>query len=670
MISADTDIRYIKGVGEKRAGLFSKLGISSAGALLRFYPRNYEDWNNITPFCEAETGKTLCFKARIISPIKEYKVRKNMTLYKFTVSDGTGVVAVTVFNGKYTVNSLTYQSEYLFYGKIELASFSAQLSSPKIKDLSYKKIRPIYPTTEGLPSATIEKTVQTALETLTYEETLPEEVRKKYDLCDIEFALKNIHFPSSPSALSRAKKRLVFEELLVLQTGLALIKRGKRNTSNCIISDDYTKEFESRLPFPLTGAQKRVIGECMADCRSDRAMNRLIQGDVGSGKTAVAAALCHSFAKNGYQSALMVPTEVLAEQHFSSFSAFFKDTGIKVCLLTGSLKKKEKDAVKEGLKNGEYDIAIGTHALITDDTEFSSLGLVITDEQHRFGVNQRLKLFSKGNNPHTLVMSATPIPRTLSMIIYGDLDISIIDEYPKNRKTVQSYGVTEDYRERIYNFIKKALDSGEQAYIVCPAVEENETGMVSAESYYEELKNGAFSDYKVGLLHGKMPAKEKEDVMLRFKNGEIGLLIATTVIEVGVDVPNATVMVIENAEHFGLSALHQLRGRIGRGSKPSTCIFISPLGKTKRIKTLCETSDGFKIADEDLKLRGPGDFLGSRQHGLPEFKIADLNDDMEVLRLAGKTALEILGRDTELNLPEHKALKTEVKQILNSISHN
>ena len=428
------------------------------------------------------------------------------------------------------------------------------------------------------------------------------------------------------------------------------------------------------LPFSLTNAQRRVINECVADMSSGRPMNRLVQGDVGSGKTAVAAALCYTAAKNGFQSALMAPTEILAEQHYKTVCTITENTGIRCALLTGSVPKKQKEEIKKALKNGGIDLLVGTHALLTEDTEFDRLGLVITDEQHRFGVTQRGKLSAKGNNPHTLVMSATPIPRTLGLIIYGDLDISVIDEYPRGRQQIDTFCVNSSYRQRVYNYIKGFLNEGRQGYIVCPLVEENETlDITSAEEYYEKLKNGEFKGYNIGLLHGKMKPKEKDAVMRAFKDGEIQLLVATTVIEVGIDVPNAVVMVIENAERFGLSQLHQLRGRIGRGSYKSSCILISDSRSEdtkKRLNVIKNNRDGFKIADEDLKLRGPGDFLGSRQHGLPDMKIADIFADREILHSAGREAEKMLAEDPALSLPEHRLLRKEIAELYKKLNQN
>jgi len=621
MLTASTDIQYLKGVGEKRAVVLKLKGIDTVGALLRFYPRAYLDWTDVKPIGETEFWNNACVKGTIITPIKESYIRSKMVIYRFTVSDGKDKMEVTLFNQKFLAQKLRQGREYLFYGRVEGDFYMRQMSSPTIMEGSYNGIEPIYPASKTMSSKNLEKLVRTAITSVDLPETLPEEIRKRNDLCSIKFAIENIHFPVSQENLERAKKRLVFEELFLLQAGLTFLKKHSRGRAGCSIKRNFLSEFEEKIPFPLTNAQKRVINESLSDMASGRPMNRLIQGDVGSGKTAVAAALMFVSAKNGFQSALMAPTEILAEQHFKTLSGIMESTGIKCGLLTGSLTKKQKNTLKEELKNGGIDVVVGTHALLTDDTVFWNLGLVITDEQHRFGVTQRGKLSSKGENPHTLVMSATPIPRTLGLIIYGDLDISIIDEYPKGRQVIDTYCVDTSYRPRIYNYIKRFLDEGRQGYIVCPLVEENETmDITPATEYYETLKNGEFKNYRIGLLHGKMKPVEKDKIMRSYASGEIQLLIATTVIEVGIDVPNAVVMVIENAERFGLSQLHQLRGRIGRGQYKSSCILISdnrsPDTK-KRLNVIKNSCDGFKIADEDLELRGPGDFLGSRQHGLP-----------------------------------------------------
>lgn len=675
MLTASTDIRFLKGVGEKRAELLRKKGIDTVGALLRFYPRAYLDWQNITPISECHEGENVCVRAEITSPVKTANIRRGMTLYKFSAADDSGVIEVTLFNRKYLAENLREGRSYLFYGKLGYGITLRQMSSPEIMPAEYMGIEPVYAATEGLSSKTIEKIMKNALVyTDSMQDAIPDGIRQKNGLCDFKTALKSIHFPLERQALEGAKRRLVFEELFVLQTGLLFLKRRRRALAGCTVKENLLDEFKKTLSFKLTGAQERVINECLSDMMSPRPMNRLIQGDVGSGKTAVAAALMYISAGNGFQSALMAPTELLAEQHFKTLCKITENSGIKCALLTGSLTKKQKEEVKAGLKSGEIKVAVGTHALLTDDVEFESLGLVVTDEQHRFGVGQRGRLSSKGNNPHTLVMSATPIPRTLGLIIYGDLDISIIDEYPAGRQKIATYCVDSSYNARVYNYIKKFIAEGRQAYIVCPLVDENEAlGIKSASEYYEELSENQFKNYTVGLLHGKMKPKDKESVMRRFAAGEIQLLISTTVIEVGIDVPNAALMVIENAERFGLSQLHQLRGRIGRGEYRSACILISDVksGDTKRrLDVIKNNTDGFKIADEDLKLRGPGDFLGSRQHGLPDMKIADIFADRETLHSAGKEAEELLRRDPMLHDAENAGLRSEITELFRRLNGN
>lgn len=675
MLTASTDIRFLKGVGEKRAELLQKKGIDTVGALLRFYPRAYLDWQNITPVSECPEGENVCVRAEITSPVKTVNIRRGMTLYKFAAADDSGVIEVTLFNRKYLAENLRQGRSYLFYGKLGYGITLRQMSSPEIMPAEYMGIEPVYAATEGLSSKTIEKIMKNALVYADgMADVIPQGIREKNGLCDFKTALKSIHFPLERQALESAKRRLVFEELFVLQTGLLFLKRRRRALAGCTVKNNLLEEFKRTLSFKLTGAQERVINECLTDMMSPRPMNRLIQGDVGSGKTAVAAALMYISAGNGFQSALMAPTELLAEQHFKTLCKITENSGIKCALLTGSLTKKHKDEVKAELKSGEIKVAVGTHALLTDDVEFENLGLVVTDEQHRFGVGQRGRLSSKGNNPHTLVMSATPIPRTLGLIIYGDLDISIIDEYPAGRQKIATYCVDSSYNARVYNYIKKFIAEGRQAYIVCPLVDENEAlGIKSASEYYKELSENQFKGYTVGLLHGKMKPKDKENVMRRFAAGEIQLLISTTVIEVGIDVPNAALMVIENAERFGLSQLHQLRGRIGRGEYSSACILISDVksGDTKRrLDVIKNNTDGFKIADEDLKLRGPGDFLGSRQHGLPDMKIADIFADRETLHLAGKEAEELIKRDPALHDPENAGLRAEIAALFSRLNRN
>ena len=673
-MTANTDIRYLKGVGEKRAEVLKSKGIDTVGALLRFFPRKYFDWTDITFVKEAKWYENVCIKAKIVTPIETKETRSGITIYKFLAEDSTGRFSVSLFNQTFLANRLNYGCEYLFYGKLEGDLFLKQMNSPIIKEAGYNGIEPIYNASKNLSSATISKLVKNALGSVEMPEVLNQDIRKENNLCHIKYALENIHFPKSKESFEIAKKRLVFEELFSLQVALSVIKTRSHQKSGCVINRDCFEEFKDMLPFELTDAQKKVISECSEDMRSGRPMSRLIQGDVGSGKTVVAAALCFNAAKNGYQSALMTPTEILAEQHYKTFSGIVKNTGIKCGLLTGSLTKKQKLEIKTQLQKGDIDIIIGTHALIVNDVEFNDLGLVITDEQHRFGVAQRGKLTAKGENPHTLVMSATPIPQTLAYILYGDLDISIIDSLPSGRQKINTYFVDTSYRERIYKYIKKFLDEGRQGYIVCPLVEETQTtDLISATEYYNNLVSGVFKDYSLGILHGKMTANEKESVMRKFASGEIQLLIATTVIEVGIDVSNAVIMVIENAERFGLSQLHQLRGRIGRGQYKSDCILISDVNSPeteKRLNIIKNSSNGFEIADCDLEMRGPGDFLGNRQSGLPQMKIADIFANKNVLFTAKKQAEKLLKADPKLTLPENIDLREEIKRIYKDLNKN
>lgn len=648
------NVQYIKGVGEKRAQLFNKLGIFCVDDLINYYPRKYENWNNTVTVDEAPYDEPCFIKATMITPVKESLIRKGLTLYKCNFSDGDRVIHVTIFNNKYLAKSLRTFDDYVLYGKVDKTFTEASMSSPQIEKLENATgIHPIYPATEKLNSKAIAKTVAAALEKLdTIEETLSDEIMKEYDLCSLDWAIRQIHFPDDMKNVEIARKRLIFEELLTLQLGLLKLKDKKANKNELKITKDYSDEFYSLLPFEPTNAQKRAINDCICDIKSDLSMNRLIQGDVGSGKTAVAGGVMYSVIKNGYQTAMMAPTEILAIQHYENFTKLFKDSNIRVALLTGSTKAKEKKEIKTALIDGEIDLIVGTHALIQNDVEFKNLALVVTDEQHRFGVEQRANLAMKGNNPHLMVMSATPIPRTLGLIIYGDLNISILDELPPHRQEIRTDLVNSEYHNRIYNFIKKAVDDGRQAYIVCSLVDESESDLIPAKEYAEKLSNEAFKGYNLGLLHGKMKPKEKENVMNAFARGDVQILVSTTVVEVGVDVPNATIMLIENADRFGLSQLHQLRGRVGRGSEKSYCILVSDNkseSSQERLKMVKSTSDGFKLADYDLKSRGPGDFFGKRQHGLPNLVIADMLEDMEMLKECQKCAQKMLADDIRLD---------------------
>ncbi len=669
----NASIKYLKGVGEKRAAMLAKLGIFTLWDLLTFYPRTYEDWSKITSIKDAPMNETVCIRAIVGAPCREARIRKGMTLYKTEVTDGEMLLDITFFNNPYSAKKLEQGKEYLFFGKITGKGYFRSMNSPDFVETDGTGgIRPIYPQTAGMNSRAIEKLIKTAFEyTAKLQDPIPEEIRNSYCLMELSDALRNIHFPKSEDLLSEARRRLIFEELFLLELGLLRMKTKARQSTALSMGRDYTQELFDLLPFELTGAQKRAIAEAAADMLQGVPMNRLVQGDVGSGKTAVCAALIYNCAKNGYQSALMAPTEVLAMQHYKTLAKFFESTDITIGLLTGSTPAAEKKKIKAALKSGEINLVIGTHALIQKDVEFSNLALAVTDEQHRFGVNQRNSLHSKGKNPHTLVMSATPIPRTLALIIYGDLDLSILDEMPKGRQKTETYLVTPDIRERAYAYIKKHLCDGRQGYIVCSIVEEGETSeLTAANELFKKLSDGFFKGFKLGLLHGKMKAAEKKAVMDAFSDGEIQLLVATTVIEVGIDVPNAVIMVIENAERFGLSQLHQLRGRIGRGSEKSTCILISEADETERLNVLASTTDGFKIADEDLKLRGPGDFFGSRQHGLPEMKIANMMTDGEAIKETRAAAEKLLKNNPALAGEDFDLLRKAVNRLFSGGSMN
>ena len=676
MVEFDTRIKFLKGVGETRARYLEKLGIFSIGALLRYYPKRYEDWNTVTEIRDVPINETACIKATVIERVSEVRVKNGKLLTKTTISDMSGFMPIVFFNNKYIKNSLKENEEYLFFGKVTLDAYKNKtMLSPRIEVAGEKqRLRPIYKANSNLNSKSIEKLVESALKEIkgNVKEVLPEYLISEYKLLPLEDALRNIHFPESEEMLRQAKRRLVFEELLILQLGL-LSKRSSLDIRKTIpVKEDKSEEFWLKLPFSPTNAQKRAVAEAVSDLMQEKPMNRLIQGDVGSGKTAVAAAIIYTAVKNGFQSAFMAPTEVLANQHFKTLKNFFGNE-FNIELLTGSTTAKNKRLVKEKLESGECQIVVGTHAMIQSDVIFKNLGLVVTDEQHRFGVAQRTALSQKGENVNVLVMSATPIPRTLAMVIYGDLDVSVLDELPKGRLPIKTYRVNSPYHDRLYEFLRKTMDNGQQGYIVCPLVEESESDLIPATEYYDYLKANQFKNYTLGLLHGQMKPKEKDEVMARFYSGEIQLLISTVVIEVGVDVPNATVMIIENAERFGLSQLHQLRGRIGRGSLQSTCVLLSDAQNEEalnRFQVLCDTNDGFVIAQKDLELRGPGDFFGSRQHGLPDMHIANLMTDTRILYEAQKRAKEICDEDIALEKAENALLKKEVARLFSEISMN
>lgn len=664
----EISVSSVKGVGEATAQLLHKLGIYSVGQLLCYYPRTYEDWSQptqITPFLEG----TAVVKAHLTAPFETSRVSGGMLVSKAIITDGFGSVNLVYFNNKYISSMIKPDCDYYFHGKIERTFTGLKMISPTFSPVgSGLGLHPVYNLTAGISNKQLQRIMREALKLLPQRvnDPLPEYIREKYSLCDLRKALEDIHFPKTEEDMQKARYRLVFEELLTLNVGIRSLKSHKVAVEPIHITRDYSREFFNLLPFKPTAAQAKAVGECIKDImHGSYPMNRLIQGDVGSGKTAVAAAVCYSVAKSGFQCAFMAPTEILAEQHYRTLTELFENTGISIELLTGSMKDSRKKRVRKSIEDGTAQIVVGTHALITDKTVFSNLALAVTDEQHRFGVAQRTRLLSKGKSVHLLVMSATPIPRTMGLVIYGDLDVSVINELPLGRKKIRTLLIDSSKRHRAYNFIKTEIAAGRQAYIVCPLVEEGELSLASAEEYAAELMLSEFSNLPVGIIHGKMKASDKEQTMRRFSAGELKLLVATTVIEVGVDVPNASVMMIENAERFGLSQLHQLRGRVGRGEYSSYCILVSDNKSeesVKRLSVMCSTDNGFVIADEDLKLRGPGDFFGSRQHGLPQLSIADFSDFASVSESAA-AAQEILSFSPDLSAPELKGLRGNIRRL-------
>lgn len=661
------EITYLKGVGPRRAELYAKLGITTAEQLLRLYPRDYIDFTRPVKIRDLQPGESGVFRAAVDRKNAPFSQYAKMAVYKALLTDGESEITAVFFNTKFTFDKLELYKEYLFYGKISGDLMNLQVNSPLFLPVDKTGLFAKYPLTAGLSRDIVSKNIATALEIIKVEERLPESVIKKYSLLSADEAIRKIHFPKSREEYQSARKRLVFEELLSLKLGLSRLKTRGRSLSGAVMSEVSLGEFYSSLPFEPTNAQIRAISDCISDMKRLYPMNRLVQGDVGSGKTLVAAAAAFFAQRNGFQTMVMAPTEVLAAQHCETFRGFLEPLGIRVGLLSGALSAGEKKRVREAAANGDIDVLIGTQALIQRSSTMKRLGLAIVDEQHRFGVYQRSELAEKGANPHILAMSATPIPRTLALIIYGDLDVSVINEMPLGRLPVRTYAVDTTFRKRVYAFIRKHISAGKQAFIVCPLVEESEQSeKQSAISYFNKLCAGEFLGIPTGLLFGKMKQAEKEAVMRDFHENKLKLLVSTTVIEVGIDVPNAVVMLIENAEEFGLSQLHQLRGRVGRGSEQSFCILMSD-SKTDyakaRFKAMCDTTDGYKIADTDLALRGPGNFFGKEQHGLPPMKVADLADDAEVLTEVEKLAEDILARDPMLASAENAGLRKNVEDL-------
>ena len=673
MAKLSDPVTILKGVGPTKAKQFAALNIYTLEDLICHFPRGYEDRTLLTTIDKLQPDVPACFRAVVMNTPRTSHIRKGLDLTKVQVADHTARLNLTFFNQKFTTDQLQYGKEYIFYGSLSGDYIGYGMTSPVFEALDSvpvmtRRVLPIYPLTAGLSNASVMKAVRQALAICDPPaEILPEAVRNRYGILGADRAYYAIHEPASMAEAEMAKRRLIFEEFFVFSAGLALMRASRDGKQTAPYKNLDLTEFLSALPFTLTGAQSRAIGDMVSDLRRGVPMNRLVQGDVGSGKTMVAAAAGYLAVKNGKQAALMAPTEILAEQHYHSLEKLLSPMGIRVSLLTGSLTPKQKSLVRTAVQNGETDFVIGTHALVSDSTVFHDLGMVVADEQHRFGVAQRAKLSAKGEDPHLLVMSATPIPRTLALLMYGDLEVSIINELPPGREPVDTFLVGESYRSRINAFIRKHVQEGHQCFIVCPAVEENqELDMKSATAWANTLQQTVFRDLRIALLHGQMKAADKEAAMAAFARGEADVMVATTVIEVGVDVPNATLMIIEDADRFGLSQLHQLRGRVGRGKAKSYCIMTSHTKSREtlqRLKAMCQTTDGFKIAEEDLKLRGPGDFFGSRQSGLPVFKVANLSMDMQTLKDAQEASAQWIEEMGTENTPQANALRERVKEL-------
>ena len=678
MLDLNKDVKYVKTVGPNRVKLLNKLNIYTLKDLIEYYPRDYEDRSKPKNLYECIDGEEVLFEAMATGRINEMH-KGRMTISRLIVKDQTGTCYITWFNQGYLRDKFQPGRMYRFFGKISNKNGRLEMNSPVYDEIDQSKntgkIIPIYPLTFELKQNTLRRIIENGLLEVKGQlpETLPEYILKENNLWDINNTIERIHFPIEFSDFNKARERLVFEELLTMQLALLKLKNNYEHETDGIqfSKDVHMSNVINMLPFRLTKAQLRVLEEIDRDMESNKPMNRLLQGDVGSGKTVVAMIAAYKAVKSGYQATIMAPTAILASQHLESFKGILDEFGIRTELLISNVTKKKKAEILEKLQSGEIDVLIGTHAILEENVVFKNLGLVVTDEQHRFGVKQRSTIAAKGQNPDIIAMSATPIPRTLALILYGDLDISIIDELPPNRKKIETFAVRKNMEERVNNFIKKQIAEGRQAYIVCPLVEENEDleGLQSVVELAEKYQKETFSEYKVAYLHGKMKPKEKDEIMQRFKYGEIQILIATTVIEVGVNVPNASIMVVENAERFGLAQLHQLRGRVGRGEYQSYCILkYEGNGETirQRMKVMCDTNDGFIISEKDLELRGSGDFFGTEQHGLPEFKIANLFEDMAVLKKVQGLALKIMEDDPLLEKEKNAKLNDLVKEKFSS----
>ena len=674
----DGDIRFLKGVGEKRSEAFKRLGAATPRELLGLYPRAYEDRTTVKKISELALGEVSLVAATVTAPVSTSYVRSGLTLSRVVVSDGTGLARLVFFNRPYLSRAIKVGVRYLFWGKVNRTGATPELHPTDFTPLAEGEeptgaILPIYPLSSGLTRKAVAAAVASSLELLEREgvtDPLPDGLVLEQRLARYSFAIENIHRPLSFENLDLARRRLIFDELFYMSLGLIMLKGRREGKAGRVFPKISLSEFEQRLGFSFTAAQRRAAEDCAADLCSGSIMNRLVQGDVGSGKTAVAAFAALQCALSGAQAAIMAPTEILARQHAQKLAPIFESYGIKTVLLTGKMPARAKREALAAVADGSAGLVVGTHAVISNSAEFASLGLVVCDEQHRFGVRQRAALSAKGRDTHMLVLSATPIPRTLSLIMFGDLDLSVIDERPPGRKPIKTYAVDESYRSRIEEFVKKQAAEGHQSYIVCPMIDENdEEEHRSVTAYARSLAEGAYRELRVGILHGRLRPEQKEAVTTAFASGELDLLVSTTVVEVGVDNPNATLMVIESAERFGLSQLHQLRGRVGRGDAESFCILVNSGGGSvgaERLRVLCKSEDGFEIARRDLELRGPGDFFGSRQSGLPGLKLASLASDMELLSSATAAAKKLLCEDRELTLEKHRGIKEKIAEIFDT----